>query len=308
MTPARRSEIAKHAITERWTLPKATHFSNKTPLIIGNIEIPCYVLDDGRRVLSGRGMQNVLGLDPKKSIKNITSATYPLFKYLSPELIEAVNNGIKFIRPGGTGGIPDTYGYEATLLVDISDAIMEAFKYNNKDPQLALLTAKAEIIIRAVAKVGIIALVDEATGYQEVRDRLALQKILDLYITKELSKWAKRFPNEFYKEIFRLNGWKYDPTSVKRPQLIGKYTNNIVYDRIEVGLLNELRRKNPKEENGKRRATHHQWLTPEVGHPRLAEHIHAVMGIMRISKNWKEFIRNLNVAFPAKGSNLELNL
>lgn len=42
---------------------KATHGSDKTPLVLGNnIEIPCYVLNDGSRVLSQRGMLKALGI------------------------------------------------------------------------------------------------------------------------------------------------------------------------------------------------------------------------------------------------------
>lgn len=34
---------------------RATHGDATRPLKIGNLEIPCYVLEDGSRVLSGRG-------------------------------------------------------------------------------------------------------------------------------------------------------------------------------------------------------------------------------------------------------------
>jgi hypothetical protein len=47
------------------------------------------------------------------------------------------------------------------------------------------------------ARVGIIALVDEATGYQEVRDHEALQEILKRYISEELLVWVRTFPMEF---------------------------------------------------------------------------------------------------------------
>jgi hypothetical protein len=65
---------------------------------------------------------------------------------------------------------------------------------------------KADILVRALASVGILALVDEATGYQYDRARHALEEILDKFISKELRKWAKTFPDEFYEQMFKLRG------------------------------------------------------------------------------------------------------
>jgi hypothetical protein len=78
------------------------------------------------------------------------------------------------------------------------------------------------ILLRGLTNVAITALVDEATGFQEIRTRNALQKILERDVTKELQPWVKTFDDEYYKQIFRLNGWIYDPSSVKRPSVIGR--------------------------------------------------------------------------------------
>ena len=75
---------------------------------------------------------------------------------------------------------------------------------------------QCEILAPALARVGIIALIDEATGYQEIRDRQALQQILDKYLLKEYAAWAKRFPDEFYKQIFKLRGWEWRGKLEKR--------------------------------------------------------------------------------------------
>jgi hypothetical protein len=153
------------------------------------------------------------------------------------------------------------------------------------------------MLTRGLAHVGIIALVDEATGYQDVRDRLALQAILDAYLRKELAAWAKRFPEEFYRQIFRLRDWQWKGMKVNRPQIVAKYTNDLVYERLAPGILDELQRRNPKDEKGQRQAKHHQWLT-DVGHPALAQHLHAVIGFMRASARWDQFYRLLQRAFP----------
>jgi hypothetical protein len=167
---------------------------------------------------------------------------------------------------------------------------------------------RAEILMRGLAHVGIIALIDEVTGYEEIRDELALQAILDAYLRKELAAWAKRFPNEFYQQMFRLKGWQWKGMSVNRPSIVGKFTNDLVYERLAPGVLKELQTRNPKDEKGRRPVKHHQWLTEDVGHPALAQHLHAVIGFMRASSQWEQFYRLMQRAFPKKGNTIELAL
>jgi hypothetical protein len=83
-------------------------------------------------------------------------------------------------------------------------------------------------------------------------------------------------------------------------------TNDIVYERLAPGILEELEQRNPKDEKGRRPRRHHQWLTDDVGHPALAQHLHAVTGIMRASKDWKQFHDILDRAFPKRGSVLQV--
>jgi hypothetical protein len=166
----------------------------------------------------------------------------------------------------------------------------------------------AERILVSIANVGLVALIDEATGFQSLRPRDALQVLLDKYLRRELAAWAKRFPDEFYIELFRLKGWEWKGMKINRPQVVGYYTRDIIYERLAPGLLEELESRNPTDEAGERLARHHQWLTPDVGHPALAQHIHAVLGLMRASGNWPAFRRLLDRAFPKRGSTLELPL
>ena len=73
------------------------------------------------------------------------------------------------------------------------------------------MAVAADMLMRSFAKVGIIALVDEATGYQDKREKDALQELLSIYLTEEKLKWAKTFPDEFYKHLFRLRGSNITP-------------------------------------------------------------------------------------------------
>lgn len=308
LTPEQRSEIARKAAAARWKngVPEATHTGE---LFIGNIAIPCHVLEDGSRVISGRGIQNSLGFSKSSSGLSLSNfIESKLIHYLSPEVIDRIENPFVFKRIGSGGSAPTTHGYDAGLLIDICDATIEAFVNKKLNPSQYKYAEHAQMIIRSVAKVGIIALVDEATGYQEVRDKQALQAILDKYLAKELAAWAKRFPDDFYKEMFRLKGWDFTPANVAKPGVVGLYTNQLVYERLAYGLVEELQKKNPKNESGNRKAKHHQWLTSEIGHPALAQHLHSTIGFMKFCSNWDQFIDMMDRVYPRKGHTIPLNL
>jgi hypothetical protein len=252
-------------------------------------------------------MQTALGLGQRHgALLRGFLAKNNLEPYINNDLAMVLSEPIRFIRPGRGGKL--AAGFEATALADICDSILEARKDGVLTPKQLLIAEQCEVLTRAFAKVGIIALVDEVTGYQEVRNKDALQAILDKYLRKELAAWAKRFPDEFYKEMFRLKGWEWNPMSVKRPGVVGKYTKDIVYERLAPGILKELEARNPKNEKGHRRGKHHQLLTDDVGHPALAQHLYAVIGFMRASNSWDMFKKMMDQAFPKKDSNLELPL
>lgn len=290
-------------------LPKAIYGSPDRPLRIGDLEIPCYVLDDDRRVLALAGMLRALDMKPGTAGRGQGDrlakfvGTKGVEPFVSAELSNMIRNPILFQAPSGGRG---SYGYEATILADLCDAVLAARKAGALHRQQQHIAERCEILVRGFARVGIIALVDEATGFQQVRSRRALEKILDEFISKELIKWAKTFPDEFYEQMFRLKGWQYIPFSVRRPAYIGHVTNDIVYNRLAPGVLAELRRLNPRTEAGHRKARHHQWLTEDVGHPRLREHLAAVIALMRASGSWDQFHRMLDRALPRYGSTIEL--
>jgi P63C domain len=284
---------------------KAIWGDPERPLRIGSLEIPCYVLEGGTRVLSGRGMQTALELGQShgSKLKGLLrrSAIKP---YVSNELAMAMKNPLRFVRPGRGGKL--AVGYEATILPDICDAVLQARKKESLTPAELLVADQCEILTRAFAKVGIIALVDEATGYQEIRDREALQAILDKFLLKEYAKWAKRFPDDFYKEMFRLRDWQWRGMRVNRPSIVGHYTNDLVYERIAPDLLVKLRELNPKDDKGNRDTKHHQWLTEDIGVPALSQHLYAVMALMKASPTWDKFYRSIQRAFPKQNTTLLL--
>jgi hypothetical protein len=214
--------------------------------------------------------------------------------FVNDSLAQAISDPLVFRTTKGG----KAYGFEATVLADLCDAILEARKEKKLDRQQEHIAERCEILVRGFARVGIIALVDEATGYQEVRSRNALNEILELFVTKELRKWAKTFPDEFYQELFRLRGWQYMPFTVKRPILVGTLTNNLVYDRLAPRVIDELKKLNPRDSKGRRKYKQFQYLTEDIGHPRLREHLSAVIALMKASTSWSNFYRMLERALP----------
>jgi hypothetical protein len=143
---------------------------------------------------------------------------------------------------------------------------------------------KAELLMRGLARVGIVALIDEATGYQKDRARDELAKILEAFVTKELQPWVKASPANFYEQMFRLRGLPFYPTIVKRPAYFGHLTNNVIYRRLAPGVLAEIKMK--KKETGRVADKLHQHLTREIGHPKLKDLVNSVTTIMILSDSW----------------------
>lgn len=311
-TPAKDSDIVPENERDSLADNEATH---RGKLRIGPVEIPCAVLKDGRRVLSGTGIANALGgrSGAAKRLKTeaekggahmpVFLASKSLLPYVSKELTEGPLRPITY-----QSGEGEVEGYAAEALPEICNIWLQARQDGALNPQQADRAQSAEIVMRGLAELGIIALVDEATGYQDTRDHDALQAILDKYLRKEFAAWAKRFPDAFYREIFRLRGWSWNAMSVARPGVVGRYTNDIVYERLAPGILDELQKMNPAKEDGGRARKHHQFLTDDIGHPALAQHLHAVIGLMRASATWEQFKSLLDRAFPKKGAQLELLL
>lgn len=315
MSAEDRKAVAKAGATARWSaenkLPRATHSSADHPLKIGDIELPCYVLDNGTRVLSQRGTLGGLGLGRGSSDNaggdRLTSFVTGkgISPFISNELMAVIGDPIKFRHSGGGG---TAFGYPATILPEICEAVLAARQAGALQKQQLHIATQCEMLVRAFAKVGIVALVDEATGYQSERDRDELHRLLSVYLSEERLAWAKRFPDEFYRQVYRLRGWKWPVGKAKTP-LLGHITNDIVYERLPPGVLGKLQELNPTlEETKRRKHRHHQFLSVEVGQPDLRDHILQLIPLMKVSKTWDGFKKLVDMAFPKKGAQIEMDL
>lgn len=321
LSPEQRRAIAQAAAEARWNkvadetgtsrLPRATHSGE---LKIGNVSIPCAVLEDGTRVITQRGMFVALGMNRNPSKGQTAIENKPGFlsaNNLSPFISEELTRSwtpIPFRLPKGSGGYRGNiaFGYDAKILPLVCHVYLDAKEAGKLTKNQKHIADVAKIIERGFSVVGIVALVDEATGYQEVRDRLALQEVLRQYITGALFEWTKTFPLEFYKEIFRLKGWKWNEG--KMPGAVGNYTKDLVYSRLAPGVVHELERLNPPTDAGYRKYRHHQFLTRDIGHPALSRRLYELIGMARASETWEKFYRLVDRTFPKLNATLPLPL
>jgi hypothetical protein len=300
MTKAQLVAGSRTAVATRWAV-RATHMG-KLPLC--DQEIPCANLEDGRRVISTTAFLDVLGRARPggQTYRRRLAAgrdELPIFlasKRLDPFIPKDFSVATICYSPVGNG--PMVEGIDAQAVPSICRIWIQAWSEGALlDRQIPTAKAAAAIV-GALAHVGIAALVDEATGYQADRSRDALAAILEAFIGKELAAWAKTFDDDYYKEIYRLRGWANDYLAAQKPPLVGKLTENIVYSRLAPAVLEELKRKNPKMASGHRRTKHHQWLTSQMGHPKLREHLAKVVALMQVSTSWDEFMTRLDYVAP----------
>ena len=289
-------------------------------LYVGNMEIagmelPCAVLEDERRVITENAISMILGSRSGAS-KRITykersegRAHLPIFlapKRLKPYVDRYLSDGpldlIQYRHKSQTVG-----SYDCRILPKICRVWIEAALNGDLMPQQMPKTQNALGFLSGLGEVGIIGLVDEATGYQRIRAERALAAILEKYLARDWQRWTKTFDLDFYLEIARLRGWP-KTYAIKRPSAVAKYTNNFVYARVAPGLLEELRRINPTIAPGRRKHKHNQWFTPEYGHPKLKEHLAAVTALLRAAPNWDNFERSINRAFPILNTDIDLPL
>ncbi len=320
LTAEERQEIARKAALSRWEVQHhdgpvmdATYTGI---LNIGDKQIPCAVLSDGQRVLSDNGITNALLGSRSGASKRLREAAktegalLPLFlapsnlkAYISDELRDGPLKPLLY-----RSGNRTVVGYSAELLPAVCDVWLRARQAGALQAQQLEKAQQAEILMRSLAKIGVIALVDEATGYQEIRDRVALQVILDKYLKDEWSKWTRRFPNDFYRELFRLKGVSFPAAGNQKPSYVGHWTNDIVYSRLTPGLVKRLKELNPRNEKGNRSRKHHQHFTDELGVPELQTHISNVVFLMKTCATDEEFKLKLDLAAPKYGDTMQFAL
>jgi P63C domain-containing protein len=255
----------------------------------GDMIVQCHVLDDESRVIAQREVVKALTQQerPSGSITRLIGVP-PLTDYINTDDIA---KKILQYKLSGPGHQMTAYGYEATLLIEVCEAFLRARDDGALSEGQLRIARRAEIILRACAKVGIIALIDEATGYQEVRKKNALHLKLQAFIADDMQEWARLFPEEFWFELARIEHTRYIPGS--RPIRWGKYVMAFIYDAVDADVGQELWRINP---NPHYKMNHHQWLK-KFGRDKIRDHLNQVLGVMKTCQDMDSFKRQFAHVF-----------
>ena len=268
-------------------LPKAW---GKGPLKIHDVTIDCYVLEDGTPILNKGKMMRAIG----RSWKGTSRTDKPNFigaknlqKYIRPELEEKLN-GIEFYD-----GRKIISGYHADILALVCNVYLEARQAGDLTTNQLPIAQRCEILIMSFAKVGITALIYEQLGFMRYKHPDALRLLIESYLTEEVRKWSKEFPDELFYQMDRIYG-NQPTTSRNRPLYYAKFIRKYIYEPVENGLvLHSLDKVNPKINYSIRRKNrHHQHLSNEVGLPAIRAQIWQTVGVLKTSPNKRRFEAN----------------
>lgn len=310
LSPEQRKEIAQKAAQARWRvkndpegIPKA---KREGVLTIGEVDLECYVLEDGRRLIHKRGMARALGL--KSAGGNAfmkLMGRKGIGSVMTDEMREKLGNPCVFKPKGRDPG----HGYEGTYLIDVCNTIWEARKQGKLAPSQHFISLQAEAIVRSSAKLGIVALIDEATGYIKDKSKDEYRELFKEFIRKECREWEREFPDQFFDIIYKIyNLRRHNPN--KHPRFFGNFIRKYVYAPLansNGAILEMLDSKNPVVYmNGRRRYKMFQYLTDVLGMPALKAHLWQLIGIGNASRTKEGFDRMFKAAFPEAGYQMEL--
>ena len=323
LTAEQRSEIARQAVQTRWSKKKGAQSSTSNQeLITGepvlptasykgvlnlmDLELPCYVLDNGQRVIGRTAATEMLsGFKYQGDLEG-----YLRSQNLRPflDFDSIVDRMISFRLPEVEQLGREVKGLSADLLIETCRGLVHALEVSQRPdsdvkltPRQISMAIRSSMFLVSCAKVGLDALIDEATGYQYHRERDALEVKLRAYLEKEMRKWERTFPDELWMEFARLTNWHGSVTS--RPKYWGKLVMKLIYEYLDADVAQWLRDNAPKPRHGQ---NYHQWLSSQYGLRKLVEHIWMVVGIARTCHDMDELKGKMEQMF-GKGT-IQLNM
>lgn len=307
LSAEQRSEIAKQGGISKWAKQRAlTSRIQELPsgdlpeakyrgvLRVLDAEIPVYVLKDGQRIIGRTSATEVLtGIKGGGALEKYLGVN-ALKPFIDLDLV--LEGMVPFRLPEVEGLEKDVKGLTTSAWIDICRGFVAALEASDRDDyvgsKLTLrqreMALKASMFLAACAKVGLDALVDEATGYQYERASDALEVKLRAYLSDEMRRWEKTFPDELWVQFGRLTNWSGSVT--KRPKYWGRLVMDLIYDYLDPDVANYLRENAPAPQKGQ---NYHQWLSSQYGLKKLIEHIWKVIGIANTCQNMQELKQQL---------------
>lgn len=305
---ARRAALTRH----RKDMPKAIA---EGQLKIGDLLLSCAVLDDesNTRVLAQNAFLKAIGRHPFASggTGSAIDETAPFLRaknlapFISNDLVRSTTP-IQYLPrnpTAGAGGVG--FGYSARLLPDVCWVYQDAMTAGKLLPSQVHIGEACRVFLKQLTNYAIEDLVDEATGFADIRKQKALDKIIERYVRADAQPYARMFDIDFYRNIFRLNGWEFDPEKTSRPGVIGHWTNDI-YDRLAPGVRAELHKRVRRNDRGRPTQKLTQYLTPEEGKPEMRRLLEGVIVAMKLSDTWPDFQLKLDRLYPKFGETLQL--
>jgi hypothetical protein len=275
------SETVRTVNIDPAALPKSLF---QGEIIIGDIHLLCYVLNNGKRVISQRSLVYIL-----TSKHNTDLIRYFQTSNLSAyfDLSHINEQTIDFMIPGSQR---KATGYEAALLIEICRAYLLAGENKTIAKRQIPLVKRAKLIIRSCAQTGITDLVDKATGYQKVDEENTIRSSLKAFIADERENWGKMFPSDFWSELARLENVQYSPGN--RPHRWDSYITAFVYDAVDDDFTNELRSDLypffSQDQN--------QWLR-NYNRNKVRKHLIQVTSVMKTCKDLADFNDKFSYVF-----------
>lgn len=265
-------------------LPQVTHYG---PITIGDISFEAVVLANGSRGYIQKQLAQVIGFTDQ--FKGAQGRRF---------LAEIAPNALKLIEKTEVPKVALPRGGWASfapagILTEIVSGVVDAGCNGRLHHKQLHILPRCMAILKALAKTGEAALIDEATGYQYHRAPDALQDLFSRLIRQTAADWERRFHPDFYQAIYRLFKWEYDPSRPK-PNVVGQITLRWVYEpAFPAEILIEI-----KERQGSEKL--HQWLQ-DGGIHLLEKQRDAVMMIARTSADYADFNARCSVAFFRRG-------
>jgi len=285
-----RSDIASHAATARWNqeLPKAAHSGE---FEIGATRFAFAVLETGKRLWTAiDGIGSSTAVDDMLAAGNLRS-------FISRELRE-FTTPIFFRNETGIHGA----GYDVSLLPLMSNVYLQLRDHFLAE-QKAIPGEQAHIIAlwamlaEEVARAGsIVALVDKAAGAKD-----ELKKLLEGSVAEELRPWIRRFPDEFFLQLYRLQDRELKPGSSPSPADVAQFIYKYIFEMLPDDVFSKLRESSPMIEKRYRRQRRMKSLIAYTGNRYLDQQISIVTTLLRIARNQAEFQDLFNRAFVNEG-------
>jgi len=253
----------------------------------GDLAVEAVVLEDGTRGYVQRQLATAIGLHESRRGSQLKT----LLSDVAPGAVEVLQENACSIRlPSGQ----TTAFFPAGVISEVASGVIDAALEGRLHRKRQHLVPNCQRILKALAKTGEVALIDEATGYQYHRAPDALQALISRLLRERVASWERRFSPDYYRALFRLFGWHYQGHQQNPPAVIGQITLRWVYDVIMPReIIEEIRNRKRLSDKA------HQWLS-EGGLALLEKQIHAVTMIARSSMTYRDFDTRCATAFGSQ--------